>query len=174
MGLVDTTHRDHPQTVAEMLRAADDRHLEAVVLHESDWPEGAIYLLGYVAEMHLKSAYARLVFGRRAVVAEWAEIVDQAKRDRCWAVLAASARDDGLHSLTLWKQLLLDARASDEALPSLADSARRELDDLVDWMDQNWCVDMRYAAGFASRTEAEMMLRHVERLAQLYWALVGE
>ncbi len=175
MGLVDTVTTDHRQTVLEMLAAADERHLEASALgDDGDWPSGGIYLLGYVAEMHLKSAYARLVFGYAAATVEWPELLEQAKRDGCWGTVLDSVPAGGAHSLVLWKQLLLDARGRTVALLPLPEQTRLRLDDVVDWLDQNWCVGMRYAAGYATPEAFQQMAEQVDWLEQAYPVLVGD
>ncbi|MCC7494670.1 MAG: hypothetical protein IT204_20090 [Fimbriimonadaceae bacterium] len=174
MGLAGSLQQQHRQTVLEMVAAADGRHLEALSLAEAQWPSGAVYLLGYVAEMHLKAAYARLVFGRAAAIVEWPDLVDQAKRDPAWRLLLTTKAAGGVHSLTLWKQLLLDARARQPGLSPLPATVRQTSHDVVDWLDRNWAVELRYAAEFATMPEFEAMKMQVEWLTGAYGALVGE
>ncbi len=48
------------ETVEEMMKAADARLAEGEALVDGGYSDAGIYLLGYVAEMVLKTAYCRV------------------------------------------------------------------------------------------------------------------
>jgi hypothetical protein len=155
--------RSVPLLVQEMDLAAKRRHQEAVTLLLSRNFSGAVYLLGYEAEMLLKSAvYRRLgarpnsqahVFFRRAC-----------KTAQDAALAGHQGQFESGHGLLYWARLVwsLQGPRGQGVPPDL----RRTLFRHVWRIEARWAVEMRYSADPGSKDEVMTVLRSVEWIAR--------
>ena len=141
-----------------MKSAAEQRYWDglALALAGAGSETGALYLLGYVAEMLLKTAYFRVV-GIPASD-DIASHLRAAHRDARW-------RGGNLHSLPSWFYLLNDVRffQGNPWNPVLASSIERH----VLTVDAHWRETLRYTPFAATDAELE------EALASVDWLLAG-
>lgn len=125
---------------ADWLAAAGERLADAECLDAGARHAGALYLLGYVAEMHLKAALWRLL--KLPDAADWRELAGRAKAMAGRSLGRVEA--DGGHSLKYWMLVLLVLLRRDpdadtrELAKAMAGRVQRIHDD--------WTVELRYSA----------------------------
>lgn len=147
------------ETLTEIELAARRRYDDAVALFLANQFAGAIYILGYVAEIHLKSAvYRRLgalpshqaeVFRRRAG--------SEAKR---LALPDLKGQAESGHGVRYCARLLWSLPNTRGQL--LSSELRTPLWRHVFRIHSNWWVEMRYYSDPATRDEAAAAFRSVE------------
>ncbi len=125
---------------ADWLAAAGERLADAECLRDSARFAGALYLLGYVAEMQLKAALWRLL--KLPETADWRELAGRARAVAGHSLGVVEA--DGGHSLKYWMLVLIvllrrDPKAGTRELAkAMAGRVQRIHDD--------WTVELRYSA----------------------------
>ncbi len=153
------------ETILEFQSAAEDRYWEAISLMTDGHLAGGIYLIGYVAEMLLKSAYFA-VRGERLTTQIWPLLAP------AWAVGATyfpgsfSLNRRDYHNLDFWARLLREERRRlGVPLPWHMDAeyllhTRR--------LYMTWWVEMRYRHAQATPVDAEEALEAVSWLRKHY------
>lgn len=147
-----------PSGPAEWLPAAQARLDDAAALIQEGRFTGALYLLGYVAEMRLKAAV-------------WAML--RLPDDRLWQDLAGQARHvasrrtgdvraEAGHSLRYWA-LVLIAKLRDEGGERGLELGR-EIANRVGRLHADWTVDLRYSAIAVAEDDCRRAHRDVVRL----------
>jgi len=154
-----------PETVQEFELAAGQKYQEGVVLAAGGYAGAGTYLLGYSAEMLLKSAYFRYTGARPADLVQ----------PRLAAALTAGRRyippvpHEAYHSLRFWSLLLREVRRQqNRPLPAAVDASfvsrtRR--------LYQSWWIGMRYRRDQATSLEAGSVYSDVTWLRDNYIAL---
>jgi hypothetical protein len=129
------------QTIQQMELAATDRYWEGRALMTTPGREGGgVYLLGYVAEMLLKTAYFRFDgAGQRDLVRP--RLVPA--RNKC-GVLNISLDYESYHSLHFWKELLVRFRHYRRC--RLGVDLETQLNWRIRRLYRTWWVGMRYLA----------------------------
>lgn len=127
------------ETIASFEAAATEKYEDGFNLMASASPGNGIYLMGYAAEMLLKSAYFRLI--------DLAEIMPITKQDlknaRADAVtLSVIASDEQFHNVEFWGELVIKKRA--QQVRGLPVAVETELVRRTQRLTQNWFVEMRY------------------------------
>ncbi len=154
-----------PETIQEFDLAAAQKYQEGTALITGGYNGAGIYLLGYSAEMLLKSAYFRYTGARPTDLTQ----------PRLGAALNAGRRyvplisHEAYHSLRFWSLLLREVRRHENRpLPSAVDapfvSRTRRL-------YQNWWIGMRYHQEQATLLEARSVYSDVTWLRDNYIAL---
>lgn len=150
------------ETWPQMELAAEQRYWDGLTLAlgEAGSETGALYLLGYVVEMLLKTAYFRVT--SIAPAHNLAPHLRTAHRDARW-------RGGNLHNLQSWFYLLNDVRffQGKPWNPVLASSIERHV--LV--VDAHWRESLRYTAFAANGAELEETLASVDWLLTQYDSL---
>ena len=140
------------ETVGDMLLAANSRYDEGLSLLDAGYRDGGIYLLGYAAEMILKTSFCRtdstippyITVRSRFVVAE-----------RLWINRVSAVLPSGYeHSLLFWERVLSLERAARQK-PALGFIVSHTLSQCVKTVSENWAVKMRYQPGIATVQEAD-------------------
>lgn len=154
------------ETVAEMEAAAQARYEEGQELIRSGFFDGGIYLLGYVAEMLLKTAICRIdpfavpttlvTVGLRPARSAWMQIFPGDK----W---------DG-HNL-LFLSLSLENERRVKTLARLHLGTERTFNYWVNLLYDHWFVSIRYRHREATQTEAIDVISGVEWLRNNYNSL---
>jgi hypothetical protein len=154
-----------PETISEMEKAALSRFREGQFLVQSGWYDSGIYLLGYVAEMLLKTAYCRVdpQVRRNFLVASrltparryWRTTFGDQPSGHDRLFLALSIEDDR-------------PRQGKTAWPV---ATARLFNTTIDRIAENWTVEMRYHQPKATQVEANDMLVDVGWLRRNYEAL---
>lgn len=153
--------------------------LELITHPTQNYQGAGVYLLGYVAEMLLKSAYFRLIAGVSVSARNY--VIDKARRDAAGTEAKRLARQVGLtppvepesfHSLAFWAFLLRETRI--ERRQAWTDA---EFDlhfrSCVDRLHNNWRVSMRYFPDMALTLDAEVVSEDVSWLLDNYDQLWG-
>ena len=142
------------ETVGDMLLAANSRYDEGLSLLDAGYRDGGIYLLGYAAEMILKTSFCRIdptippyiTVRSRFVVAE-----------RLWTNGISAVLPSGYeHSLLFWERVLPLERTARQK-PALGIIVSQTLSLCVRSVSENWAVKMRYQPGIATAQEADDM-----------------
>ncbi len=156
------------ETILEFQSAAEDRSWEAISLMTDKYYAGGIYLIGYVAEMLLKSAY--FAFRGERLTAPVFPLLAPAWSVGCGyfpASYSPSSRD--YHNLDFWARLLREERhRGGMDLPWHLDAeylyhTRR--------LYMTWWVEMRYRHAQATSQDAEDALEAVSWLRKHYVTL---
>lgn len=131
--------RSNPETLEEFELAWRMRYAEGMLLLDNPKTRsGGVYLLGYVVEMILKTAYFRFVGAK--------------SQDQIDALLTAIAFKsaakklpvdvESYHSLLFWMELLVTARDQQRRrLPAHLHTALRSYSEIL---HENWLVEIRY------------------------------
>ncbi len=128
-----------PETITGFETAAEAKYEDGFSLMTYASPGNGIYLMGYAAEMLLKSAYFR-VAGLGLTVPITRSHLRQARADA--VSLAVAAGDEQFHNLAFWSELLIKKRVQQSRAMTAALAA--ELDRRAKRLAQNWFVEMRY------------------------------
>lgn len=127
-----------PETVEGFEKAAEGMYEDGFNLMASASGNG-VYLMGYVAEMLLKSAYFRFV-GLSSTAAITKAELNQAHADA--VALGVVAGHEQFHGLEFWAELLLKTRQ--QAASPLDGALEVGLGQHSRSLAQNWLVNMRY------------------------------
>jgi hypothetical protein len=152
------TVKGSPETLSDMLLAADDRYREAETLLVEQEFDGCVYMLGYAAEMWLKAACLRLRGLTAAVLVKSA--LPPLKR---WMQTAApgTAFTD-YHDLGYLAECVLQLRTA-QGRPLAVPLATELRTLIVNGLHGEWIVDMRYHR--SSLTAADAW----SALSQAWW-----
>lgn len=144
-----------PETLQDQELAAEQRYWEGIELLVQEQGAGGVYLLGFVAEIHLKLAYFRFV-GRRP-----ADPVDGCLQHarRQGRQLIPVVRDESYHSIRFWWRLL-DAERSHQAR-LWNDDFRREVEWRSERLYNDWWIEMRYRQTWPVQADQDNVLDHV-------------
>jgi hypothetical protein len=128
-----------PETLSDILIAAEDRYREAEELLLAQQFDGCVYLLGYAAEMWLKAACMRLRGNGPG-----APVKPALPPLRVWMQSAApQVRFSDYHDLSYWCECVAQLRMR-QARP-LPPALAAELDLRVsNGLHREWIVEMRY------------------------------
>lgn len=144
------------ETWPRLQQAANERYWDglALVTGFDTRRLGAVYLLGYVAEMLLKVA-----FFRRTALPDTADIapaLNKAKQHAAWH------KKKNLHAVEAWADLLIAERANrgDPLDPALAGSLRFHAATIAG----NWSESLRYKESDALESEFATVYESVEWL----------
>lgn len=145
-----------PETLAQMTSAALERFAEGEALIERGFWDAGIYLLGYAAEMILKTSYCRIdpsVPSSLPVETKFGVARNQ------WRTryLSAPLPNQYKHSLIFWEAVIPIERAA-QAKPALPVLAASRLSRCVRVISDEWDVRMRYQPLQATPDEARRVL----------------
>ncbi len=143
----------YQETAGDMFLAANARYQEGLALFNAGYLDGGIYLLGYAAEMILKTSFCRIdptapsyaTVQSRFVVAEghW-------RREKGSLPFPSGHQ----HSLIFWEAVLpLERQARGK--PKLGVMVSQTLSGCVRDIAENWAVKMRYQPNVATVQEAD-------------------
>ncbi len=128
-----------PETLSDMLLAAEDRYLDAEELLARHRFDGCVYLLGFSAEMWLKAACMRLR-GLRPPAEVWSALVALKSFMRQIAPHVVFA---GYHDLSFYVRCI-EAIRLQQGRPLPSDLLRELHATIVGGLYEEWIVDMRY------------------------------
>jgi hypothetical protein len=151
------------ETLQDYELAREERMWDAVALWSTHRIQGGIYLLGYHAEMTLKSAY----FRSRGEPANFAidRRVLNTTADRA-RLLGVRTPEESFHSPRFWRDVLLAERqVRGRPLNAQLDGALRHH---VDVIYVRWAVDMRYRPSNVSVNDLELSISAVDWLDRNY------
>jgi hypothetical protein len=139
----------NPETVSDMLLAAEDRYREAEELLVTQEFDGAVYLLGYAAEIWLKAACLNLR-GHGPVLPVKAALAPLKK----WmATTAPSVVFNDYHDLGFLAECVI--RLRDSLGRPLSNTQVTELRmHIANGLHNEWIVDMRYRRSGLLATDA--------------------
>jgi hypothetical protein len=148
----------HPETLQSFMLAADERYFDATELLVLGRTTGAVYLVGYVAEMLLKHAALRL--GNVRPGDEVGALMGPAMK---WARrLLPTIDPEGKHSLWFWAHFVRRKRREQgRALDHRIDA---ELVRRMRRLHGNWMFNLRYCDVAASAVEAKTAFEDVSWL----------
>ncbi|MDB5301392.1 MAG: hypothetical protein JWO87_3055 [Phycisphaerales bacterium] len=152
------TVKGFPETLSDMLLAADDRYREAEALlveHEFD---GCVYLLGYAAEMWLKAACLRLRGLSATVLVKGA--LPPLKKWMQSTVPSTTFTD--YHDLSYLAECVFQLRLA-QGRPLAVPLAVELRTLIVSGLHGEWIVDMRYRRSGLSAADAW------SALSQAWW-----
>jgi len=127
------------ETLQDFEMAREERLWDGVSLWCSQRAQGGIYLLGYHAEMTLKSAYFRLT--GLSIAKPIDRYVLQTALGKA-KLLGVSTPHEGYHGLRFWCDLLVAERSA-RGIP-LPSPLLNILTHQVDIISSRWSVEMRY------------------------------
>lgn len=138
---------NEPESIQELELAAREKYLEGLELMVSGQPGGGIYLMGYAAEMLLKTAFFLFEGARPAdlVLPRLAPALHLAQ------TLIPDVNHETYHSLRFWALLLIERRCQQNR--PLPDEVEARLRQGTRRLHQNWYVAMRYHADRSDRLE---------------------
>jgi hypothetical protein len=164
MSLV-TRFQQSPETISEVEKAALSRFREGEFLVKSGMFDSGIYLLGYSAEMLLKTAYCRVdpQVRRNFLVA-----ARMTPARRYWRITFGDSPSG--HDILFLALSIEDDRPrfGKRAWPIVT---ARLFNTIVDRIAENWTVEMRYHRPIATQAEAQDMLADVDWLRKNYTVL---
>lgn len=128
-----------PETLSDMLLAADDRYNEAEELLVQQRFDGAAYLLGYAAEMRLKATCLRLR-GHGPTTQVWSALPPL----KAWMrTVAPTVRFTNYHDLAFFAECVGQLRVhGGRPLPTYLGAELRS--QVINGLHAEWIVDMRY------------------------------
>lgn len=153
------------ETILEFQAAAEDRYWEAISLMMDGHLAGGVYLIGYVAEMLLKSAYFS-VRGERLTAQIWPLLAPAWNVGVGYFPGSFSQHNREYHNLDFWARLLREERRRrGVSLPWHKDA---EYLDHTRRLYVTWWVEMRYRHAQATPQDAEDALEAVSWLRKHY------
>lgn len=156
--------------ISDLPFAANRLYREALQLREGGYYHGAIYLAGYVAEVELGYAYARLL--RLPEDAPAHSGVHRPARSAAIRLLGEEFVSEFFrqgHSPLFWWSLIRETRRV--ANRPLAQSTLGRIDSLASFVDASWDVSIRYLPALATEQESLDVLRAVSTLRGESWRL---
>ena len=141
--------RNSPETLSDMLLAADDRYLEGEELLLAQRFDGCVYLFGYAAEMWLKAACLRLRGNGPA-----SPVKAGLPALRAWMKgVAPHVLFTDYHDLAFLAACVRTLRdGAGRPLPS--DLATELQDRVMAGLHERWVVDMRYRRSALAAADA--------------------
>ena len=150
---------DIQETVQELEDASEARYRESILLLDSEATRTAgVYLLGYSAEMLLKTAYFRFVGAASSDAV--ADLLGAAKAAS--KALQLGVDSENYHSVIFWAQLLVVSRHQEKR--KLTQRMEKELLTRTEVLYRNWWIEMRYHALNATEQEARALREEVQWL----------
>jgi hypothetical protein len=151
------------ETLQDYELARQERMWDAVALWSAQRIQGGIYLLGYHAEMTLKSAYFRLRGEPANYIVDRTVLRTTVSRAR---LLGVTTPDERYHSPRFWRDILLAERlvGARPLSPQLAQDLRR----YVDVIYARWAVEMRYRAPMGTIGDLEVSISAIDWLDRNY------
>lgn len=162
------------ETVQEFEAAAEHFYQEGKFLVKKRHHYAGIYLLGYAAEMWLKTAYFRLInlLSSDAVTPQLPLAAQRGKNTLSPPVADA----EGYHNLLLWWRLVEHERSNAQnPFPRQPFTSKfaLELQNVVFRLHANWWIQMRYRSPIGATKEAEQYLKDVEWIRENHDLLWG-
>lgn len=148
------------ETISETELAANRRLAESDSLLRAHRYAGAIYLLGYVAEIHLKDA----VFRRLGASAADQCLPFRRLAERRARQMGLIGQLEGGHGVRFWARLLWSLPNASGSL--LDPETRRSLCRHVLRVERNWDVGLRYSSDPCFADEAITLHRSVQRVRE--------
>ncbi len=138
-----------PETLTDILLAADDRYQEAEELLLSQRYDGCVYLLGYAAEMWLKAACLRLR-GHGPLV----QVMSALPTLKKWMkTISPTVPFADYHDLSFFSECLARLRAQQgRPLPVALETELRGR--IATGLYDEWMVDMRYRRSALTAADA--------------------
>lgn len=130
--------------------AAEERLEEGRFLVVNGYFAAGVYLLGYVAETLLKTAYVRVAHPRARPGYNLGAALREAHI--VGGVLLPYTDPDGFHSIRFWAMLLEGVRRGQER--EMAAVLRLPFEAHTEYLHRYWKVDMRYLPGDVRPAEA--------------------
>lgn len=152
--------------IQEYEQARSDRLWDGTSLWSWDRDPGAVYILGYAAEITLKCAYFRFSGFTIAQPIGHAELHTEKARA---PLLGVTVPHEVFHSVKFWGELLVARRrVIARALPPALEA---ELRAAVDAVYDCWWIEMRYKRGYSSRADLLRMQAAVDWIDRNYVTL---
>ncbi|MBK8255828.1 MAG: hypothetical protein IPK82_24575 [Polyangiaceae bacterium] len=152
--------------IQEYEQARSERLWDGMSLWATNRDPGAVYVLGYAAEIAVKCAYFR--FSGFTIV----QPIGHAELNTAQArahVLHVTAPREGFHSIRFWGDLLIEhRRAAARPLPAATEASLKVA---VDAVYDRWWIEMRYKRAYSSRTDLEQLAAAVDWIDNHYVAL---
>lgn len=139
----------HPERLQDLELAAEAKLKEGRVLRSHGLDDGAIYLLGFTAEMVLKFAFFR--YNKEPLSREVRPLLRPARHRA--GKLIPRVNDDRYHSILFWGMLLRKQRRLDGY--RWAETFDHGFVRAIRRIHQNWTIEMRYQSGNGTETEAK-------------------
>ena len=148
------------ETAGDMFLAANTRYQEGLALLNAGYLDGGIYLLGYAAEMILKTSFCRIdpTAPMYATVRSRFGIAEGHWRREKGSLPFPSGHE---HSLIFWESVLPAERTA-RGKPALGVMVSQTLSHCVRDVAENWAVKMRYQPKTATAQEADSVRSAVE------------
>lgn len=159
-------YQAYSETVGEMEKAAIARYAEGQALVSGNNRDGGIYLLGYTAEILLKTAYSRI---DPAVTRHFpvSSRIEPARKN--WQNIWGGKQPSG-HDL-LFLSLSIEAERIVQGRGKMDDALARRFNITVSRISEKWYVEMRYRRREATPAEADEMLQDVKWLGSHYFRI---
>jgi hypothetical protein len=152
--------------IQEYEQARSDRLWDGTSLWSMNRDPGAVYVLGYAAEITVKCAYFRVSGFTIVQPIGHAELkTAQAKAQ----TLNLTTPREAFHSIRFWADLLIEYRRA--AARPLAGATEASLKAAVDAVYDCWWIEMRYKRAYSSRTDLERLAAAVDWIDNNYVAL---
>ncbi len=147
------------ETISDMLLASNARYDEGLALLNAGYRDGGIYLLGYAAEMILKTSFCRV----EPTVSPDVEVRSRfGIAERHWQRATGQLPPRGYeHNLKFWEFVLPPERAARRKSP-LGIIVSQTLSKCVQSVAENWDVKLRYQSGGATIQESDSVFAAVK------------
>ena len=152
--------------IQEYEQATADRLWDGMSLWSLSRDTGAIYVLGYAAEIVIKCAYFRFAGFTIVQNIGRAELGTAAARA---TTLGVTTPREGFHSIRFWSDLLIAQRRA--AAQPLAVNVETALRSNVDVVYDRWWIEMRYKRAYSSRMDLEQLAVAVDWIDKNYLTL---
>lgn len=150
-------------SIQEFDQARTDRLWDGMSLWSTSREAGAVYALGYAAEITLKCAYFQFSGFTIVQPIGHAELHTAHARAR---QLGVTTPKESFHSIRFWSDLLIEHRRA-AARPLLA-ATENALKVAVDTVYHRWWVEMRYKRSYSSRMDLEQVAAAVDWIDRNY------
>jgi hypothetical protein len=152
--------------IQEYELARSDRLWDGMSLWTTNRDSGAVYMLGYTAEIAVKCAYFR-VSGFSIVQHIGKHELNTAKARA--TTLGVTTGHEGFHNIRFWCDLLIEHRRA--GLRPLAATTEADLIVAANAVYDRWWIEMRYKRAYSSRTDLEQLAAAVDWIDNNYVAL---
>jgi len=152
--------------IQEYEQARLDRFWDGVSLWSTGRETGAVYMLGYTAEIAVKCAYFRVSGFTILQPIRRAELNTAEARAK---TLGVTAKPDGFHNICFWRDLLIAHRRTNGR--PLDTVSEKGLMDNTKAVSDRWSIEMRYKRGYLSTSDVEQVARAVDWIDKNYVVL---